>query len=106
MCPFRVRARVADMDLPVAPPAFDATTGSGRRRRADLGADIGAGCGLVVLELIALVVVLGLWFLSGFDLDPAESAAPDPCGTTWPPSAASGPSPGWRPRSPRGPGPW
>ncbi|AIJ14627.1 hypothetical protein SLITK23_38740 [Streptomyces lividans] len=78
MCPFRVRARVADMDLPVAPPAFDATTGSGRRRRADLGADIGAGCGLVVLELIALVVVLGLWFLSGFNLDPAESAAPDP----------------------------
>ncbi len=78
MCPFRVRARVADMDLPVAPPAFDATTGSGRRRRADLGADIGAGCGLVVLELIALAVIFGLWFLSGLSLDPAESVPPDP----------------------------
>ncbi|MFH8444785.1 DUF6234 family protein [Streptomyces sp. NPDC018026] len=68
------------MDLPVAPPAFDATTGTGRRRRADLGADIGAGCGLVLLELIALAVIFGLWFLSGFDFDPAESAAPDPLG--------------------------
>ncbi|MEU9634400.1 DUF6234 family protein [Streptomyces tendae] len=66
------------MDLPVAPPAFDATVGSGRRRRADLGADIGAGCGLVFLELVALVVIFGLWFLSGFSLDPAESVAPDP----------------------------
>ncbi|WP_174854972.1 DUF6234 family protein [Streptomyces rubrogriseus] len=66
------------MDLPVAPPAFDATTGSGRRRRADLGADIGAGCGLVVLELIALAVIFGLWFLSGLSLDPAESVPPDP----------------------------
>ncbi|MFD8534598.1 DUF6234 family protein [Streptomyces rubrogriseus] len=66
------------MDLPVAPPAFDATTGSGRRRRADLGADIGAGCGLVVLELIALAVIFGLWFLSGLSLDPAESVSPDP----------------------------
>ncbi|MFI8488389.1 DUF6234 family protein [Streptomyces rubrogriseus] len=66
------------MDLPAAPPAFDATTGPGRRRRADLGADIGAGCGLVVLELIALAVIFGLWFLSGLSLDPAESVPPDP----------------------------
>jgi intracellular septation protein A len=66
------------MELPVAPPAFDATVGTGRRRRADLGADIGAGCGLVLLELIALVVIFGLWFLSGFSLDPAESVPPDP----------------------------
>ncbi|MFJ8805216.1 DUF6234 family protein [Streptomyces sp. NPDC102490] len=66
------------MELPVAPPAFDATDGARRRRRADLGADIGAGCGLVFLELIALAVIFGLWFLSGFQLDPAESVSPDP----------------------------
>ncbi|MFI1754715.1 DUF6234 family protein [Streptomyces sp. NPDC020571] len=68
------------MELPVAPPAFDATVGTARRSRADLGADIGAGCGLVLLELLALAVILGLWFLSGFNLDPAESVPPDPLG--------------------------
>ncbi|MFF8989549.1 DUF6234 family protein [Streptomyces sp. NPDC014983] len=66
------------MDLPAAPPAFDATTGSGRRPRADPGADIGAGCGLLFLESSALVVVLGLWCLSGFDLDPAGAVTADP----------------------------
>ncbi|AGS70863.1 DUF6234 family protein [Streptomyces collinus] len=66
------------MDLPVAPPAFDATAGSGHRQRADRGADIGAGCGLVVLELGALAVIFGRWFLSGFALDTAESVAADP----------------------------
>ncbi|MFF0588726.1 DUF6234 family protein [Streptomyces sp. NPDC003781] len=74
----RVRARVVGMDLPVAPQAFDAASGTGRRRRADLGADIGAGCGLVFLELIALAVIFGLWFLSGFNLDPAETVSSDP----------------------------
>ncbi|MEV0469766.1 hypothetical protein AB0I50_07065, partial [Streptomyces prunicolor] len=44
------------MDLPVAPPAFDATTGSRQRRRVDRGADIAAGGGLVLLELIALAM--------------------------------------------------
>lgn len=63
---------VAGMDLPVAPPAFDATTGPGPHRRADLGADIGAGCGQVFLEAAALVVMLGRRLLSGFDLDPAK----------------------------------
>ncbi|MFU0243148.1 DUF6234 family protein, partial [Streptomyces scabiei] len=58
----------------------DATVGAGRRSRADLGADIGAGCGLVLLELLALAVIFGLWFLSGFQLDPAESVSPDPLG--------------------------
>lgn len=66
------------MDLPVAPPAFDATTGSRQRRRVDRGADIAAGCGLVVLELIALAVIFGLWFLSGFELDPEKTATADP----------------------------
>ncbi|WP_256096304.1 DUF6234 family protein [Streptomyces sp. LUP30] len=66
------------MDLPVAPPAFDATTGSRRRRRVDRGADIAAGCGLVLLELIALAVIFGLWFLSGFDLDPEKTVTTDP----------------------------
>ncbi|MFG3549245.1 DUF6234 family protein [Streptomyces sp. NPDC047725] len=65
------------MNLPSAPPAFDATPGIGRRGRADRGADIGAGCGLVLLELITLVVIFGLWFLSGFNLDPAKSVAAD-----------------------------
>jgi len=32
----------------------------------------------VVLELGVLVVVFGLWFLSGFDLDPAASVSTDP----------------------------
>ncbi|MEU6272033.1 DUF6234 family protein [Streptomyces populi] len=66
------------MNLPTAPPAFDATTGPGRRHRADRGADIGAGCGLVLLELIALAVIFGLWFLSGFDLDPDGTVTGDP----------------------------
>ncbi|MFY4720247.1 DUF6234 family protein [Streptomyces sp. LaBMicrA B280] len=65
------------MDLPVAPPAFDATTGPRQRSRADLGADIGAGCGLVFLELIALVVIFWLWFLSGFNLDPGRTVTSD-----------------------------
>ena len=69
------------MDIPSAPPAFDATSGPGPRRRADLGADIGAGCGLVLLELVALVVIFGLWFLSGFDLDPARTTTIDPLWT-------------------------
>ncbi|MEV6840207.1 DUF6234 family protein [Streptomyces sp. NPDC051133] len=65
------------MNLPIAPPAFDATTGPRSRHRADRGADIGAGCALVLLELIALVVVFGLWALSGFTLDPAGTARTD-----------------------------
>ncbi|MFJ5287999.1 DUF6234 family protein [Streptomyces sp. NPDC088348] len=65
------------MNLPIAPPAFDGTTGPTRRHRADRGADIGTGCGLVFLELIALVVIFGLWFLSGFNLDPAATVGTD-----------------------------
>ncbi|MEV5876420.1 DUF6234 family protein [Streptomyces sp. NPDC052101] len=65
------------MDLPVAPPAFDATSGPQRRDRADTGADIGAGCGLVFLELAVLVADFGLWFLSGFNLDTAKSVKTD-----------------------------
>ncbi|MDT0609808.1 DUF6234 family protein [Streptomyces lancefieldiae] len=65
------------MSLPAAPPAFDATPGPGRRRRADRGADIGAGCGLVFVESSVLVVIFGLWFLSGFRLDPAKSVTTD-----------------------------
>ncbi|MFF8904724.1 DUF6234 family protein, partial [Streptomyces olivaceoviridis] len=66
------------MDLPVAPPAFDATAGPGPRRPADRGADVGAGCGLVFLELVALVVIFGLWVLSGWTFDTAETVTPDP----------------------------
>ncbi|GGP31870.1 DUF6234 family protein [Streptomyces melanogenes] len=60
------------MNLPIAPPAFDATTGPKRRHRADLGADIAAGCGLMLLELFFLGMTFGLWFLSGLDLDAGE----------------------------------
>jgi hypothetical protein len=66
------------MNLPVAPPAFDATSGARRRDRADRVADAGAGCGLLLLELAALAVIFWLWFLSGFTLDPAETAEADP----------------------------
>ncbi|MET8770330.1 DUF6234 family protein [Streptomyces sp. NPDC004658] len=69
------------MDLPVAPPAFDATTGPGPHRRADRGADVAAGCGLVFLELAALAVIFGLWALSGWTFDPAETATTDPLWT-------------------------
>ncbi|MGV4981244.1 DUF6234 family protein [Streptomyces sp. NRAIS4] len=65
------------MNLPVAPPAFDATDDPRQRDRADTGADIGAGCGLVFLELTALAVDFGLWFLSGFNLDPAKTVKTD-----------------------------
>ncbi|MGV9357565.1 DUF6234 family protein [Streptomyces misionensis] len=75
------------MDLPVAPPAFDATTGPGAHRRADLGADIGVGCALLLLELIALAGIFWLWFLTGFGLDPAETATAAPL---WPCLAAVG----------------
>ncbi|MEU6370090.1 DUF6234 family protein [Streptomyces sp. NPDC046931] len=75
------------MNLPIGPPAFDATTGSRRRHRADTGADIGAGCGLLLLELAALVVIFGLWFLSGFNLDPARTVETD---SLWSYLAAAG----------------
>ncbi|WP_037673986.1 DUF6234 family protein [Streptomyces griseus] len=65
------------MNLPVAPPAFEDAGGPGKRGRADRGADVGAGCGLVLLELIALVVIFGLWLLSGFDLDPGTAVEID-----------------------------
>lgn len=75
------------MNLPIAPPAFDATTGPGRRRRADRGADIGAGCGLVFMELIALAVIFGFWFLTGLNLDPAKTVTTD---SLWKYLAAAG----------------
>ncbi|ANP51350.1 hypothetical protein J2Z21_002876 [Streptomyces griseochromogenes] len=59
------------------PPAFDAGTGTRPRHRGDLGADIGAGCGLVFLELITLVSIFGVWFLSGLNLDPAKTLHTD-----------------------------
>lgn len=65
------------MNLPIAPPAFDATTGPKQRHRADPGADIGAACGLVVLELLALGLTFGLWFLSGINLDEGKTAHVD-----------------------------
>ncbi|EST19521.1 DUF6234 family protein [Streptomyces roseochromogenus] len=65
------------MDLPVAPPAFDAASGPRRHDRADTGADIGAGCGPVFLELTVLVADFGLWFLSWVTLDTARTVRAD-----------------------------
>ncbi|MFH9727617.1 DUF6234 family protein [Streptomyces sp. NPDC017254] len=45
---------------------------------ADRGADIGAGCGLLVLELALLVVIFGAWLLTGVSLDPAVPGRIDP----------------------------
>ncbi|MFG2352140.1 DUF6234 family protein [Streptomyces sp. NPDC048521] len=47
------------------------------RRRADTGADIGAGCGLVLLELTVLTVVFALWLPSGFHQDPGTTVEAD-----------------------------
>ncbi|MEV8362238.1 DUF6234 family protein [Streptomyces niveus] len=39
------------------------------------GADVGASCALVFLELLALAVIVVVWpFLDHFDLDPASDA--------------------------------
>ncbi|WP_405792078.1 DUF6234 family protein [Streptomyces sp. NBC_01506] len=57
-------------NLPVAPPAFDASVNS----RVGRGPDVGITCGLVFLELIAVAVIVVVWpFLDHFDLDPATS---------------------------------
>lgn len=50
------------MNLPVAPPAFDATRGP--RGRTGLGTDLGVGAALAALELIALTVTFWVWFVS------------------------------------------
>ncbi|GAB2919104.1 DUF6234 family protein [Streptomyces mayteni] len=47
-------------------------------RVADRVADIGGALGLLVLELMAMVAVFGWWVLSGWSLDPATPAEPDP----------------------------
>lgn len=62
------------MDLPPAPVAFDAsvTPHTGR------GADVGAALGLLFLEALALLLIFGLWVLSGFNLDPGRTVKADP----------------------------
>ncbi|EPH46795.1 DUF6234 family protein [Streptomyces aurantiacus] len=62
--------------LPSAPPAFDASADS----RADLGPDVATAVGLFLLEGAFLCVVFGMWFLSGFSLDPAADTEPDRLG--------------------------
>ncbi|MFI6082865.1 DUF6234 family protein [Streptomyces sp. NPDC051217] len=58
-------------DLPLAPPAFDASVKS----RTERGPDVGASCALVFVELVAVAVIVVLWpFFDHFDLDPAASA--------------------------------
>lgn len=52
--------------------------GSGRDDdRADTGADIGAGCGLVLLELVLLAVIFGVWLLTGVSFDAADPGRTD-----------------------------
>ncbi|MET9552181.1 DUF6234 family protein [Streptomyces sp. NPDC006645] len=56
-------------DLPVAPPAVDASVKS----RVERGPDVGISCALVFLELVAVAVIVVVWpFLDHFDLDPAS----------------------------------
>ncbi|MBX9421049.1 DUF6234 family protein [Streptomyces lateritius] len=64
------------MDLPVAPVAFDASV----RPRAGRGADVGTAVGLLLLEVLAVLVILGLWLVSGVSLDPGRTVKPDPPG--------------------------
>ncbi|MEU2118160.1 DUF6234 family protein [Streptomyces sp. NPDC016459] len=64
------------MDLPVAPVAFDDSV----RPRAGRGADAGTAVGLLLFEVLALLVIFGLWLVSGVSLDPGRTARPDPVG--------------------------
>ncbi|MFE0648490.1 DUF6234 family protein [Streptomyces sp. NPDC059534] len=64
------------MDLPIAPPAFDASV----RTRPGRGADVGVAVGLMLLEGIVLLVTFGFWLLSGVSLDPGRTVSPDPLG--------------------------
>ncbi|QDQ10261.1 DUF6234 family protein [Streptomyces spectabilis] len=58
------------MDLPIAPPAFDASA----RTRADTGPDVGAAVGLLVAEVLVLAGILAVWVASGLTFDPAADA--------------------------------
>ncbi|MGA5193256.1 DUF6234 family protein [Streptomyces exfoliatus] len=64
------------MDLPTAPAAFDDSV----RPRAGQGADVGTAVGLLLLEVLALLVIFGVWLVSGVSLDPSRSVSPDPLG--------------------------
>lgn len=58
-------------NLPEAPPAHDASV----KPRPGRGADVGASCALVFLELVAVAVIVVVWpFFDHFDLDPAPDA--------------------------------
>ncbi|MEU9984223.1 DUF6234 family protein [Streptomyces sp. NPDC050856] len=62
-------------NLPIAPPAHDASV----KPPAGRGADVGMSCLLVFVELAALAVILIIWpFLDHFDLarDPDEPVEP------------------------------
>ncbi|GGV45356.1 DUF6234 family protein [Streptomyces spectabilis] len=58
------------MDLPIAPPAFDASA----RTRADTGPDVGAAVGLLVAEVLVLAGIVAVWIASGLTFDPAADA--------------------------------
>ncbi|MET9800146.1 DUF6234 family protein [Streptomyces sp. NPDC006368] len=60
-------------NVPGPPAAFDASV----KPRAERGADVGASCALVFVEVAALVAILVVWpFLDHFDLDPARTMEP------------------------------
>ncbi|MCI3929162.1 DUF6234 family protein [Streptomyces sp. AN091965] len=58
------------MDLPIAPPAHDASV----RTRADTGPDVGAAVGLLVADVLVLAGILAAWIASGLTFDPAARA--------------------------------
>lgn len=62
------------MDLPSAPVAFDDSV----RPHAGRGADVGAAVGLLLLEVLVLLVIFGVWLVTGVSLDPGRTVSPDP----------------------------
>ncbi|MFI9585836.1 DUF6234 family protein [Streptomyces sp. NPDC052236] len=53
--------------------AFDAS----ETPRAGRGADVGAALGLLFLEVLAVLLIFGIWMLSAFSLDPGTTVEAD-----------------------------
>ncbi|MEI5102372.1 DUF6234 family protein [Streptomyces sp. PmtG] len=64
------------MNLPAAPPAFDASD----RTRVDTGPDVGAAIGLVLAEVLVVAGIAAAWIATGFTFDTATAAEFDRLG--------------------------